>query len=125
MDEFFFRNRRERVGGEGEPGFCRTGRIPRMQARLLEQGDDRLVCGSAGICDIHFKKGLSEIVLRIEINQQDAPTKRALPCAEDLAGYRRLADAALQVHHRQHGAFALVGLPRLVHELLDAVWRCR
>ena len=55
-----------------------------MQTALLEQGNDGLVTRRTHVGGFHVEEGLGEIVLRVEVDEQNAPAERALPGAEDL-----------------------------------------
>ncbi len=59
--------------------------------------------------------------MRIEVDQQHAAAEGLLPGAGELRGDRGLADAALEIHHRDHRAFLPVSGLHLGNQLTHAV----
>ena len=92
-----------------------------MEARALEQGDDRAVHAGRGVGVLHGEESLREIVLRVEVDQQDAAAEVFLPGAGELGGDGGFADAAFQVHHGDDRAFPAIGGLRFGDELVHAV----
>ena len=121
VDEAVTRGRREGRDGEAQPVLGRRRRILGMQARALEQRDDGAVDAGGGVRLVHAEEGLCEVVLRVEVDQQDAAAEGFLPGAGELRRDGGLPHAALQVHHRDDRAFLAVGRLHFGDQLVHPV----